>query len=94
MLNVTRSGFYAWRSKPESHRSRENRRLLGLIKESFEASQGIYGSPRVFCNLRELGETCGAHRVARIMQDSKIAAHRGYKDVYAPIQQASDSSPK
>ena len=79
LLNVARSGFYKWRDHPESNRSKEDRRLLGLIKESFEASQGIYGSPRVFCDLREVGETCGVHRVARIMQQNKIAAYRGYK---------------
>lgn len=78
-MGVHRSGFYAWRHKPESNRSKDDRRLLGLIKESFEASQGIYGSKRVFCDLREVGETCGVHRVARIMRENKIAALRGYK---------------
>jgi len=79
LLGVHRSGFYAWRHRPESNRRREDRRLLGLIKESFEASQGIYGSKRIFCDLRELGETCGVHRVARIMRENRIAAYRGYK---------------
>lgn len=72
-------GFYDWRNEPESLRSREDRRLLELIKESFEASQGIYGSLRIFCDLRELGETCGKHRVAKIMRANKIAAQRDYK---------------
>lgn len=79
VLHVSRSGFYAWRNAPESCRSKEDRRLLELIKESFEASQGIYGSLRIHCDLRELGETCGKHRVARIMRANKIAAQRGYK---------------
>jgi putative transposase len=79
LLGVHRRGFYAWRHKPESNRSKEDRRLLGLIKESFEASQGIYGSKRVFCDLREVSETCSVHRVARIMRENKRAALRGYK---------------
>jgi len=79
LLGVHRSGFYAWRRHPESKRSIEDRRLLGLIRASFEASQGIYGSKRIFCDLREVGETCGVHRVARIMRAHKIAALRGYK---------------
>ncbi len=79
LLDVHRSGFYAWRRHPESKRSIEDRRLLGLIRASFEASQGIYGSKRIFCDLREVGETCGVHRVARIMRAHKIAALRGYK---------------
>ena len=78
LLSVHRSGFYAWRH-PESNRSIEDRRLLTLIRASFEASQGIYGSKRIFCDLREVGETCGVHRVARIMREYKIAALGGYK---------------
>lgn len=74
VLKVARSGFYDWRVRPESRHSREDRRLLELIRESHEASQRIYGSLRVFCDLRELGETCGVHRVARIMQENKIVA--------------------
>lgn len=79
VLKVARSGFYDWRVRPESKRKREGQRLLALIKESHEASQRVYGSPRVFCDLRELGETCGVHRVARIMQENRIVAQRSYK---------------
>ena len=39
----------------------------------------MYGSPRVFLDLREAGERCGRHRVARIMRSRKIKALRGYK---------------
>jgi putative transposase len=81
LLGVARSGFYAWRVNPESKRHQEDRRLLGLIRESFAASQGIYGSRRIFCDLREIGESCGVHRVARIMRENRIAAHRGYKTI-------------
>ncbi len=43
------------------------------------ASGGIYGSPRVFADLREAGEKCGKHRVERIMRNHKIKAIRGYR---------------
>jgi putative transposase len=79
MLQVTRAGFYAWLHKPMSDRAIEDLRLLALIRESYIASGGVYGSPRVFGDLREAGETCGKHRVARIMRMSKIKALRGYK---------------
>jgi putative transposase len=39
----------------------------------------VYGAPRVFLDLREVGETCGRHRVARLMRSHKIRAVRGYK---------------
>ncbi|MGK0460721.1 MAG: putative transposase [Candidatus Azotimanducaceae bacterium] len=79
MLEVQRSGFYAWVHKPLSDRALEDQRLLTIIKTSYAASHGIYGSPRVFLDLRELGEICGKHRVAKIMRVNGIKALRGYK---------------
>ena len=79
LLEVARSGFYKWLHKPLSDRAIEDARLLALIKDSYDASSGVYGSPRVFLDLREAGEICGRHRVARIMKTHKIKALRGYK---------------
>ena len=62
-----------------SDRAIEDQRLLALIRESCAASSGVYGYPRVFADLREAGETCGKHRVARIMRENQIKALRGYK---------------
>lgn len=50
-----------------------------LIRASYAASSGVYGSPRIFLDLREVGETCGRPRVARIMRANRIKALRGYK---------------
>jgi len=79
VLKVARSGFYQWLHKPMSDRSIEDERLLGLIRASYAASGGVYGAPRVFADLREVGERCGRHRVARLMRQHKIRALRGYK---------------
>lgn len=79
VLRVARAGFYAWLHKPMSDRDIEDQRLLGLIRDSYTASGGVYGSLRVFADLREVGETCGKHRVAKIMRTNKIKAVRGYK---------------
>ena len=46
-LNVHRSGYYAWKAEPLSARAIEDVKLLIEIKQSYEDSQGIYGSPRV-----------------------------------------------
>jgi putative transposase len=67
-LNVSPSGFYAWRQRGESARSRDNRRLLARIKEIYDESDGVYGSPRIHGELRYEGETCSKKRVARLMQ--------------------------
>ena len=79
LLKVAPSSYYAWRKNPISDRVLEDERLLRLIRASFEASHGIYGSPRVFLDLRESGETCSKHRVARLMRVNKIHARPGYK---------------
>jgi len=79
LFNVARSGYYKWVDKPFSNRYYEDQRLIELIRESYEASGRIYGSPRVFMDLRELGASCGIHRVARLMRQYKLKAQRGYK---------------
>ena len=79
MLNVSSSGYYAWLIRPASRRSIEDQRLLKLIQDSHEASGKIYGSPRIWFDLLELGERVGRNRVARIMRVNKIRAQRGYK---------------
>ena len=66
-------------AQPMSDRDIEDQRLLGLIRDTYTASGGVYGSLRVFADLREVGETCGKHRVAKIMRTNKIRAMRGYK---------------
>jgi putative transposase len=78
LLEVTPSGYYAWLKQPQGQRATDNARLLKLIRASFDASNGIYGSPRVFLDLREAGETCSKHRVARLMPAHKIRAVQGY----------------
>lgn len=79
LLDVAPSGYYAWLSKPVSDRAQEDKRLLGLIRASFETSQGVYGAPRVFLDLREAGETCSKHRVARLMRENGMRAKGGYR---------------
>jgi putative transposase len=79
VLSIHRSGYYAWLHEPESSRTLEDKRLLELIRSSYDASFGIYGYRRITLDLRELGEHCSKNRVLRIMKDHGIAAVRGYK---------------
>lgn len=79
VLKVARAGFYQWLNKPLSDRAIEDERLVKVIRNSYAASGGVYGARRVFGDLREAGETCGKHRVERLMRVNKIKAVRGYK---------------
>ena len=79
LLSVAPSGYYEWLRQPISNRAQEDARLLRLIRASFVASQGVYGAPRVFLDLREAGETCSKHRVARLMRLNNLRALHGYR---------------
>jgi len=74
MLEVSKSGYYAWRSRPPSRRSREDYALTHKIREVQRRSRETYGSPRVHAELRALGVRCGRRRVARLM---RVAGLRG-----------------
>jgi len=78
VFKLHRSGFYAWRHQPLSNRAHEDKRILRLIKASYIASGGTYGSPWIHRDLREAGEDCSVHRVARIMRENKLRAQIGY----------------
>jgi transposase InsO family protein len=71
-MEVSTSGFYDWLDRPESERSRENRRLTKKIRHYHQQSREIYGSPKIHRDLIADGETCGIHRVARLMRKAGI----------------------
>jgi transposase InsO family protein len=74
LLEVGRSSYYAWRSRSESRRTREDRRLVVEIELAHRASGRVYGSPRVHRELRASGIRCGCKRVARLMREHGIRA--------------------
>ncbi|WP_390607355.1 IS3 family transposase [Alteromonas gracilis] len=78
-LSIQRSGFYAWVDKPKSKRQLEDERLIGLIKHSWLESGCVYGYRKVTSDLKDLGEACSKHRVAKLMKLEGIKAQVGYK---------------
>jgi len=81
VLQVERSGFYAWRSREESDHAVDDRRLAVEVRAAFEESKRRYGSPRVYRVLRRRGVTVGRHRVARLMREQTLQARRRRKFV-------------
>ena len=79
VFRIHRSGYYAWKAVPLSQRALEDKKLLVKIREFYDASYGIYGSPRIHRDLREAGMRCGVKRVARLMNQAKIKSIRGYR---------------
>jgi putative transposase len=72
MLGVWRSGYYDWRDRPPSRRSREDTALTEKVREIHRRSRETYGSPRVHAELRALGTRCGRKRVERLMQEAGL----------------------
>lgn len=72
LLKVSPSGYYAWRTRPESRRARFDRELTRAIRQAHAESDGTYGSPRVHAELKARGWQCGRARVARIMRNAGL----------------------
>jgi transposase InsO family protein len=72
VLDVSASGYYASLRRPESRRSRDDRRLLIEMRAIHQQSRRTYGSPRIHRELRERSYDCGRHRVARLMRQDGL----------------------
>ncbi len=59
VLDVSRSGFHAWLSRPTSTRKVHDAKLLTAIETSFKASDRTYGARRVWRDVREEGLPVG-----------------------------------
>ncbi len=78
VLQVHPSGYYAWQAQPLSARAQDDQRMQGLIKQCWLESGAVYGYRKITRDLRELGEACGKHRVARLMRQSGLKSLTGY----------------
>ncbi len=76
VLGVSRSGYYAWRGRPEAPRAADDAALVVEIKAAHKAGRGNYGSPRVHRELRAKGRRVGRKRVERLMRQQGIVARR------------------
>lgn len=79
MMCVHPSGYYAWVKEPKSNRAKRDEQLLGLIKQYWIESGGVYGYRKIYSDLRESGEMCGKNRVYKLMRQAKLKAQVGYK---------------
>lgn len=86
MMTVHPSGYYAWKVEPASPSQKEDQRLLGLIKQSWLESGGVYGYRKITHDLRDLGERCGKHRVYRLMKREGLRAQVGYASDVSPVE--------
>ena len=71
VLEVSRSGYYAWLKRPPSQRTQEDKQLTNRIRTIYTRSKGTYGAARIHAELISVGVRVGRKRVARLMK----AAH-------------------
>ena len=72
VLKVSRSGYYAWLSRPPCKRRLDDEVLLKAIEKIFRESDGIYGSPNILNALCRSGYRVSKKRVERLMQENRI----------------------
>lgn len=73
VLGVSPSGYYAWRARGASSRSRADEVLLGRIRAIHAKSRGTYGAPRIHAELREQGVRAARKRIARLMRNAGLS---------------------
>ena len=73
-LEVSESGYYAWKSREPSQHCREDARLSADIQQIFLEHRQAYGSPRIHAVLKARGVACGRKRVVRLMQQLGLKA--------------------
>jgi putative transposase len=74
ILNVSRSGYYAWRDRPASDRTHKRQEILQRIRHAHIDSHRIYGSPRVHAELVDQGMAVCVNTVARYMRQERISS--------------------
>jgi transposase InsO family protein len=76
MLEVSRSGYYAWTTRGEAPRVQADADVVEEIRAAHKAGRGNYGSPRVVRALRKQGRRISKNRVARLMRKEGIVGRR------------------
>ena len=91
-LDVSRSGYYAWKSRPACDREQENKLLAFHIKAIHNETDATYGTPRITKELKEAGISCSKNRVARIKQEIGLRAIGAPRKFRCTTQAASDAT--
>ena len=91
VLDVSRTGYYAWRRRKPSRRAQEEVRLRVAIRAIHAESRRRYGRPRVHQALQQQQWRCGQNRVGRLMQLEGLRGKRARR--YRTTTQADGTPP-
>ena len=76
VLQVSRSGFYAWQRRQPSARTQANHALIARMRVLHQQTHEAYGARKMWPLLKREGLACGRHRVARLRRQAGIVALR------------------
>ena len=76
VLEVSRSGYYEWRARPQSATALSDEALLRHIRRVHAQAREAYGAKKTWLELKAQGLACGKHRVARLRKAAGIEARR------------------
>lgn len=76
VLDVSPSGYFAWKDRPASPRQRGDMVLLTHVRSAFALSNETYGGPRMVHELLDNGLAVGRRRVARLMRENGLKARQ------------------
>jgi transposase InsO family protein len=79
VLELTTSGFYSWKKRPNARRHVVDDRLSEMIRRIFSQHRGNYGSPRITKELRALGHRVNEKRIERLMREMGLQAKQKRK---------------
>lgn len=77
LLKLSRSGFYAWLKRPESHRQQQRIKMSAAVEATFLGFKKRYGAPRITMELNAQGIDCCVNHVATILQEKRLRARNG-----------------
>ena len=90
VLGVSTSGYYAWCHRPLSKRAKDDEKLTEQIRAFHQRSNGTYGAPRIFQDLREVGVHTSKKRVARLMRQANICGVSRRKGILTTYRSITD----
>jgi putative transposase len=79
VLDVGRSGYYAWQRRQPSARRQEYDKLVPIVQQADKASKGTYGARRMAIEIEKSGTPCGRTKAATVMALAEVAAKQKKK---------------
>ncbi|HHH45262.1 MAG TPA: IS3 family transposase [Gammaproteobacteria bacterium] len=88
MLEVSRSGFYAWLKRPVCQRDQRRALVGAAVETAYTQFKKRYGAPRLTVELNEQGIPCSLNHVAALLKERGLRARNGKGFRYCPRTEA------